>query len=213
MGTKEKILIAAVELFSEKGFAGTTTRDICSTAECNIAAVNYHFKGKKGLGIAVVDYLFEAYEERHSEFLQAPPPHTEKEWSDMLVGFVRNFISDSEDQFKTGSRARIIFTELSNPSPLFHEMHGRFLKPIQERLRTLIRFGLGDESSDYEVNMWLITLMSQCVFFRKKHPPEMGLADIDLNDSRNLDLIVRHITGTLFCGLRFKKDASRPFQT
>ena len=59
MNTKEKILRAGTELFSEKGFDTTTTRDICTKAECNIAAVNYHFKGKEGLGIAVIDYLFD----------------------------------------------------------------------------------------------------------------------------------------------------------
>ena len=57
--TQEHILKAAVELFSEKGFANTTTRDICKHADANVAAVNYHFKGKSGLGDAVVDLLFE----------------------------------------------------------------------------------------------------------------------------------------------------------
>jgi AcrR family transcriptional regulator len=197
MSTKEKILRAAVELFSEKGFAGTTTRDICAKAECNIAAVNYHFKGKKGLGSAVVDYLFKDYDERHSSFLDAPLPRSESEWREMMVGFVRNFISGSEDEFRTSSRMRIIFSELSNPTVLFHEMHARFMKPIQERLRVLIRIGLADDATDSEVNMWLMTLMSQCVFFRKKHPPEMGLAEIDLDDPRNVDAVARHIAATL----------------
>ena len=206
MSTKEKIIKAAVELFSEKGFAATTTRDICAKALCNVAAVNYHFQGKEGLGAAVIDYLFEDYEERHSAFLNAPPPCTEKEWREAVFNFIRNLISEGEDEFKTSHRTRIIFRELSNPTALFHDMHARFLKPIQERVRSLIRLGLPPTSNEAEVNMWLITLMSQCVFFRKQHTPEMGLANINLNKSTNVDMVVHHIAGTLFGNLNFQMD-------
>ena len=57
--TREHILKSAVELFGEKGFDNTTIRDICKHADANIAAVNYHFKGKIGLGEAVIELLFE----------------------------------------------------------------------------------------------------------------------------------------------------------
>ena len=204
MGTKDKILMAAVELFAEKGFSATTTRDICAKAECNVAAVNYHYKGKEGLGSAVVDYLFQDYDERHSDFLNAPPPRSENDWRDMMVNFVRNFISDGEDEFRTSRRMRIIFGELNAPTALFHEMHERFMRPIQERLRHMIRLGLEEDADESEVDMWLITLMSQCVFFRKKHPPEMGFARMELSDGDTINAIARHIAGTLLCRLKFR---------
>ena len=49
MDTKSKILKVAQKLFAEKGFDGTSIRDIASEAEANIAAVNYHFKNKQNL--------------------------------------------------------------------------------------------------------------------------------------------------------------------
>lgn len=48
---QERLLDAAEELFSEKGFDGTSIRDITAAAECNIASVNYHFGGKDKLYI------------------------------------------------------------------------------------------------------------------------------------------------------------------
>lgn len=45
----EKLLDAAEKLFAEKGFDGTSVRDITAEAKCNIAAVNYHFGGKDKL--------------------------------------------------------------------------------------------------------------------------------------------------------------------
>ena len=51
--TREQILCAAEKLFAEKGFSNTSIRDITEKANCNIAAVNYHFHGKENLYIEV----------------------------------------------------------------------------------------------------------------------------------------------------------------
>jgi len=45
----QKLLDAAEKLFAEKGFDGTSVRDITTEAKCNVAAVNYHFGGKDNL--------------------------------------------------------------------------------------------------------------------------------------------------------------------
>ncbi len=47
--THSRILYAASDVFVEKGFKGTTVRDICTAADANVAAVNYHFGDKKRL--------------------------------------------------------------------------------------------------------------------------------------------------------------------
>ncbi len=54
MSTKNKILDAAEILFADKGFNGTSLREITSQAEVNLAAVNYHFGSKKELIKAVM---------------------------------------------------------------------------------------------------------------------------------------------------------------
>ncbi len=54
MSTKNKILDAAERLFADKGFNGTSLREITSQAEVNLAAVNYHFGSKKELIKAVM---------------------------------------------------------------------------------------------------------------------------------------------------------------
>lgn len=51
--TAKSILNAAEELFSEKGFAETSLRNITTKAGVNLAAVNYHFGSKKELIQAV----------------------------------------------------------------------------------------------------------------------------------------------------------------
>lgn len=51
--TVTSILNAAEELFSERGFAETSLRNITTRAGVNLAAVNYHFGSKKALIQAV----------------------------------------------------------------------------------------------------------------------------------------------------------------
>ncbi|ASP40975.1 TetR family transcriptional regulator [Bacterioplanes sanyensis] len=51
--TAKAILNAAEELFSERGFAETSLRNITTKANVNLAAVNYHFGSKKSLIQAV----------------------------------------------------------------------------------------------------------------------------------------------------------------
>lgn len=59
--TAKAILNAAEELFSEKGFAETSLRNITTKAGVNLAAVNYHFGSKKELIQAVFARFLNAF--------------------------------------------------------------------------------------------------------------------------------------------------------
>jgi len=50
---RDRLLEAAEEFFCEKGFEGSSIRDITAAAGCNIASVNYHFGGKERLYVEV----------------------------------------------------------------------------------------------------------------------------------------------------------------
>ena len=47
--TRQRLLDAGVRLFAEHGFKGVSVRDLSAAAEVNIAAINYHFGGKREL--------------------------------------------------------------------------------------------------------------------------------------------------------------------
>ena len=53
--TPERILQAAHELFTHKGFANTSVREICESAEVTAPVIYYHFGSKDGVFQAVVD--------------------------------------------------------------------------------------------------------------------------------------------------------------
>jgi AcrR family transcriptional regulator len=56
--TKQKLLDAALEAFSENGFKGTSTRDIAARAGVHHPLITYHFSNKDRLWRSAVKYVF-----------------------------------------------------------------------------------------------------------------------------------------------------------
>lgn len=57
--TRDRIVDAAADLFSERSFEGATTRQIAARAGVAQPLLNYHFRSKDALWEAAVDSLFE----------------------------------------------------------------------------------------------------------------------------------------------------------
>ncbi len=53
--TRDKLLEAAIKLFAEKGFNGTTTKEIAEKAEVNEALIFRHFSTKRDLYGAIIE--------------------------------------------------------------------------------------------------------------------------------------------------------------
>jgi TetR/AcrR family transcriptional regulator len=57
--TRDRIVAAAIDLFSERSFDGATTRDIATRAGVTQPLLTYHFHSKEELWRAAVDSVFE----------------------------------------------------------------------------------------------------------------------------------------------------------
>jgi TetR/AcrR family transcriptional regulator len=59
--SRQRIVDAAVEVFSERGYQAGTTREIAARAETTQGLVTYHFGSKDGLWQAAIDELFVSF--------------------------------------------------------------------------------------------------------------------------------------------------------
>ena len=59
---KDQIIKIAIELFAEKGYEGTSIRDIASKAEVNVAMISYYFGSK--------EKLFESMIEKYAAYIR-----------------------------------------------------------------------------------------------------------------------------------------------
>jgi AcrR family transcriptional regulator len=62
--TRQALLRAGAELFSERGFDGVPIGEIADSAGVNKALISYHFRGKRGLYVAILESAFAAMSER-----------------------------------------------------------------------------------------------------------------------------------------------------
>ncbi len=59
--TRQKIIRAAARLFAQKGFSGTSVRDIVSAAHVNVSAIRYYFGDKRKLYQATLTHLVQQH--------------------------------------------------------------------------------------------------------------------------------------------------------
>ncbi len=81
---KEHIINVAIDLFAEKGFEGTSIRDLAAKAEVNIAMINYYFGSKEGLFEAIVEYN-SSYLREHLEEISKDDKKTDIEKIDAVI--------------------------------------------------------------------------------------------------------------------------------
>jgi AcrR family transcriptional regulator len=62
--TRQALLQAGAELFSERGFDGVSTSEVAARAGVNKALISYHFRGKKGLYVAILESAFASLAQR-----------------------------------------------------------------------------------------------------------------------------------------------------
>ncbi len=141
--TKEQILNVAERLFAEKGFSGTSLRNVIREAGVNIAAVHYHFGSKEELFIAVVRRVAQQIvasqlkELAKYENLQEPPS-LEK----ILEAFYGPPLRIITQMGEAGVvRAQFMGRCRAEPLPIqqlsdkeFHESQRRFLDILQRAL-------------------------------------------------------------------------------
>jgi AcrR family transcriptional regulator len=90
---KEHIINIAVELFSTKGFEGTSIRELAAKAGVNIAMVNYYFGSKEKLFEALIENKV-AYMKGKLEELVANKSLSEIEKIDVIIeSYVERLLS------------------------------------------------------------------------------------------------------------------------
>ncbi len=99
--TKQRILDAALEMFSEYGYAGTNIRELTASLGLVKSSMYKHFKSKEDIWNTLLDELIVYYDERFGSADRLPPV------PDSLEGFVAmtmrmvNFTIHDERVIKT----------------------------------------------------------------------------------------------------------------
>ncbi|AUH69193.1 MULTISPECIES: TetR/AcrR family transcriptional regulator [Gordonia] len=140
--TRRRLLDAALEAFAERGFHGTTTRDIASAAGMSPAAVYVHYRSKE-------DLLFELSHTGHQATLatveQADDPGADP--AERLASVIRAF---AEWHARGHTSARIVNYELTSLTPEHRREIVELRREITRRVRAIVDAGIASGAFDVD---------------------------------------------------------------
>jgi AcrR family transcriptional regulator len=154
--TKERIFQVAEELFAQKGFEGTRTRDIAEQAGINISTLHFHWKSKEDLYAAVYQNLL-AQRARLAEevfaVLTQPPTDLWRETVQAVVDKMFHFFQAHPYAARLDSY-RIL--EATAPSVALQQGQSLLIS-VAERLRTKLPAELARK---LDIEMTILTINS-----------------------------------------------------
>jgi AcrR family transcriptional regulator len=134
--TKERLLNEAEALFAQKGYDAVSVREITTAADCNLAAVNYHFGNKQNLYLEVLVPRARRVQEYFRKTLaeqDAPLPTAVAR--SLAEAFLVGPLSDDERQRHHQLMAR----ELGHPTEAFEFLADQVMRPFFGQLADILR--------------------------------------------------------------------------
>jgi TetR/AcrR family transcriptional regulator, regulator of cefoperazone and chloramphenicol sensitivity len=195
--TEKRLLLAAGELFADKGFEGASVREICQRAKVsNIAAVNYYFRDKERLYIEAVKSACL----RQAEAF--PLPNWQPGTSPQVK--LREFIKVLVDRMLgegTPPWARQLFLrELAHPTAACTEFVQSIIRPNAEILGRILS-ELLPKVPERKRRLIAFSIVGQCFFHRFAQPIVAQLVGEEEARNYGSALLAEHITEFSFAAL------------
>ncbi len=171
--TRERLLAAAALLFAERGFFGTTVRDIAQRAQVNIAAGHYHFGSKQELYLEVSRRQFEQIAAqllaRHasptaSEIEAASRPELAAMLRARIETMLENLVGPPPS-----IHGQLMQREMCDPSGALPMIVDQFIRPHKEQMQRLVA-RLAPGLSKRELERCCFSIVGQVFFYRMMLP-------------------------------------------
>jgi TetR/AcrR family transcriptional regulator, regulator of cefoperazone and chloramphenicol sensitivity len=207
--TRARITVAAGEIFAERGFDGTTVRDICQRAGANVAAVNYYFGDKQRLYVQAV---IQAHRWRMEQFPLPPWPEgtpAETRLEDFITTFIRRVRSGPDGTW----HSKLMMREMANPTAACAELVQSSIRPQFEILLKILRELLPADTSQEQLRLTAFSIVGQCLFYHFADPVIRNLLSADDYSALAIERLGRHITDFSLAAIAASKRPSRASRT
>jgi AcrR family transcriptional regulator len=169
--TKDQLLAAGLEAFAKYGPDGVSTRQLADAAGVNVAAIGYHFGGKEGYYLAVVEYFIKEHAKpilslisQISERLQSSD-HSPEVARNLLVRLLRtlseNILLNPNGRFITGIASR----EHIHPTSAFELIYEQLTVPLHGMISELIGCVTNTPATSMENIARAHVLVGQTLYF------------------------------------------------
>ena len=133
LGSKEKIIKAAIKVFAAKGYDGASMDEIAQAARLTKPMIYYHFKNKKSLYLYLLESHVERFYSRLQDILSSPRDH--RQILSMLIDYY-------DESFRTNPEMLQLFQrETAGNGRFLKFLAGNYLLKIHEQLVAFFRDG------------------------------------------------------------------------
>ncbi|MGH7859485.1 MAG: CerR family C-terminal domain-containing protein [Candidatus Binatia bacterium] len=171
--TRRRLLRAASELFAERGFHGTTVRDIAARAGVNLASGNYHFGSKKELYLEVLRTQFaeiRAELERRgarvaeAELGRMSRPELERLLQARIGAMLELLIGPPP-----GLHGALMQREMTDPSEALPMIAAEFIRPMKREMQQILSH-LVPELDGRDLEHCIFSIVGQVLHYRAAMP-------------------------------------------
>ncbi|MDA8404839.1 MAG: CerR family C-terminal domain-containing protein [Desulfobacteraceae bacterium] len=201
--TRYQLLCAASEVFSEKGFWEATIAEICQKAKANLAAANYHFGSKELLYIESWRYAFDKSLKAYPPDGGIPPEAAaEKRLYGWILSVIRRVVDPKSQAFD------IMHKEMANPTGLLTDIIQESIKPIFQRLVSIIHELLGKQATEQQARLCLMSVRAQCfgpllrARLQKKASRSPKIPGVEVTLTEDVKVLADHVTRFSLAGIQ-----------
>ena len=197
--TKDRLLAAACAVFADKGYRAATVVEICTAAEANIAAVNYHFGNKEALYDAVWHHSFDLTSSAYPIDGSLPEnPALE----DYIYSYANALLHRIFSETETGLFAKLLHQEMSSPTLALERIAEEVLLPQSLFLGKVIHAALEQHVPEDQIRLCMNSIIGQCAFFNFSRPLRKHVIGKSTMTEEEIDDTARHIATFSVGGLK-----------
>jgi len=203
--TRLHLLEAACKVFATKGFREGTIAEICSKANANAAAANYHFGSKEGLYVESWRYAFEkslkVYPPDGGVALDAP---VQERLRGRVLSIMKRIIDPESHDFD------IVHKEMATPTGLLAGVMHESMEPIFQGLGSVVRELVGERGTEEDVRLCLMSIRAQCFgpLLRERRRKMGSGPPLPVSEpvQDNVEVLADHVTRFSLAGIREVRD-------
>jgi AcrR family transcriptional regulator len=195
--TRGRLLDEGRKLFAAQGFRRVTVREICTAANANVAAINYHFGDKQGLYDEILDEAIAIMKETTEQALLAGGSGSAE---DRLRAYILVFLQ----RVGTGMPPwihQLMVHEMAEPTEALERVANQVIVPRIEYMRELVGEMLGLPPEDEQVLRCVLSVQSQ-FHTAMANPISSRLVPGFIEDRAAVDRLARHIADFSIGGIR-----------
>ncbi len=183
ISTKEKLFLAAKEIFSEKGFYETKISDIVEKAGVAQGTFYIYFKSKDDIFIELVKKL-------HSDLMKKLKVYSKVNigFPTKIKGFSRDFVTEV---YKNKDIANIFFTQLSGSNEEFRKLFIQKINDLQNLLIEIIKESI--PNTDASIVADLIIGFLRQTFLNYIFVKNLNLEEVLEKIEKGIDIIIKGI--------------------